>query len=443
MHDVIIIGAGAAGLAAGQALRAAGYTPLILEARDRIGGRIWTDQTHGPVELGAEFIHGDRAATWPAVRAAGLRTVGWGPDRRFAVGGRILPEDDPLAGRVNRLYEAATSYHGPEISTAALLRSMAAPDDPALTIALRWLANMEGADPARLSALALTREREMSTNGERNFHIVEGYDRVVAQLAEGLDIRLGAPVARVVWGADGVTAHLAADSAEGLHRQRAAPGVKIPEARLGPQPSALGAAVAGGEALAARQVLVTAPITLLAAALPAFDPPLPAAKQRALGAIAMGHVTKLVLWFDRQLWPDFTVLSTDGAIATWWPVETAAVPTLMGYSGGQVGLEVAALGAERAIAAGLADLSALFGVDARAACIGGRLADWSRDPWSRGAYSYSPLGMGAARADLAAPLGAAVFFAGEATVLDGHIATVHGAIESGRRAAAELIQTKL
>lgn len=404
MHDTIIIGAGAAGLAAAQTLAAAGTAALVVEARGRAGGRIHTDRTHGPVELGAEFIHGHLAATWEHVRAAGLRTSPWGSERGFARGGAILPPDDPLSARVFALYEQVAHYDGPETGAAALLRRLAAPDDPALTIVLRWLANLEGADTERLSAAAYAWEREHSSNGEENYHILDGYDRLVAQLAAGLDIRLDAPVERVAWA-----------------------------------PGAVMATIAGGEQLRARRAIVTVPIGVLQAGRPAFTPELPRAKRDAIAAIPMGHVTKLVLWFARQLWPDFTVLSTDGRIATWWPVESAATPTLMGYQGGQVALDVAAMGETRAIEAALEELTTLFGPEVRGAYLGGRLADWSRDPWSLGAYTYSAVGLGGARAALAAPVAGTLFFAGEATVLDGHIATVHGAIESGRRAAGELL----
>lgn len=149
MYDAIIIGAGVAGLAAGQRLRASGRPAIILEARDRIGGRIETDRTHGPVELGAEFIHGARIATWEYARAAGLTTTGWTPEaRRFARGGAILSANDPLVKRIQALFDAATSYDGPDISVAALIEGMAAPDDPARDYALRWLANVESADTA-------------------------------------------------------------------------------------------------------------------------------------------------------------------------------------------------------------------------------------------------------------------------------------------------------
>jgi len=132
MHDIIIIGAGAAGLAAGRALHDAGRAPLIVEARERIGGRVHTDRTHGPVELGAEFIHGDRAATWALVRAAGLRAELWDGPRLLGRAGRLLPEDDPIATRARELHDAVIAHDGPDESAASVLARLAAETGEAL-----------------------------------------------------------------------------------------------------------------------------------------------------------------------------------------------------------------------------------------------------------------------------------------------------------------------
>ncbi|NJN17956.1 MAG: FAD-dependent oxidoreductase [Oscillochloris sp.] len=404
MHDCIIIGAGIAGLAAAQTLADAGIHALVVEARDRIGGRIYTDHTHGPAELGAEFIHGEYAVTWEIIRAAQLRTIDWSGQRRFAVNGRLRPVDDPLGSQVARLYSAAAGYTGSELAATELLAKLAAPADPAHTLALRWLANIEGADPHKLDAAALSRERAASSNGDTNYHLLDGYDAVPAHLAASLNIRLNSPVEQIVWDA-----------------------------------AAVQVVVTGGATLAARHVIITVPLGVLQAGRITFAPALPPAKQAAIDSIAMGNVTKLLLWFARPIWPEeLGLISSDGQVSTWWPIESAAVPAVMGYTGGLYGLDLARYGETEAIAIGLRELSQLLDVDAAAACIGGKLADWSRDPWSLGAYTYSPLGMGNARAALAAPLGR-LHFAGEATVLGGHIATVHGAIESGRRAAGEIM----
>ena len=157
----------------------------------------------------------------------------------------------------------------------------------------------------------------------------------------------------------------------------------------------------------------------------------------------MGQVTKLILWFAQPVTMPDTITSTDGKVGTWWPVTSrgsAEQPALMGYTGGPYALTLANMGERDAIAQGLDEITALFGTSLRERCIGGRLVDWSRDPWSLGAYTYSPVGIGTSRADLAAPLDNTLFFAGEATVTNGHIATVHGAIETGWRAAGEVVK---
>ncbi len=405
MYDVIVIGAGIAGLAAGHTLQSAGCRVLVLEARQRIGGRIWTDTRYGPVEFGAEFIHGHRAASWELVRHAGLPTSCWGRDRRFAIGGRMLAPDDPISTAVLQLYQQICCYRGPEVSVAELIeRSTALPAVKQLVG--RWLANLEGADLSRLSATALARERRLSTIGEDNFHIDCGYQRLLEPLSTNLTIELGTVVTLIRWNADQVEV-MPADRRQWR----------------------------------ARYLVVTVPVSLLQAGLPAFEPPLPTDKQTALAAIPMGHVTKLVLWFEQRFWSDFTVLSTDGVIATWWPVSSARTPTLMGYAGGQQAIRVAELGESEAIAVALRELQTLFAVEVKPYFLGGRLIDWSRDPWSRGAYTYSSAGTPAARVTLAMPLGP-IHFAGEATVTGAEIATVHGAFESGRRAARAILLSR-
>jgi monoamine oxidase len=114
----------------------------------------------------------------------------------------------------------------------------------------------------------------------------------------------------------------------------------------------------------------------------------------------------------------------------------------MGYVGGPQALELAALGQAGAVAQGLKELKQLFGAEIETAFIKGQMVDWSSDPWSRGAYSYTPVGAEAARAELAAPVANTLFFAGEATSINGHVGTVHGAIESGWRVAAEVLAAK-
>lgn len=412
-HDIIVIGAGVAGLAAAQRLQLAGRSPLVLEARERVGGRIWTDHTYAPVELGAEFIHGEFASTWQLVNAAGLPAELWprvegDGVRQFQHVGRqgTLLMDPALSRRIEDLYERLHYYEGPDRTIAEVLAGMTGADDEAVPFVLNRVACMEAADVTRVSALAISQELAQVTAGWTNFHICPGYDSLPAFLARDLSVQHGAAVTQINW--DARAAHLSLEN---------------------------------GQTLTARQVIVTVPLSLLQAECPRFTPALPPAKQKAIHTLVMGTVTKLILWFKRRAWPPFTFLGTDGMVFTWWPVGTPESPALMGYIGGPGALKLAALGEEEAIAQGLREAGQLFGADIQAAFIAGRMVNWAADPWSRGAYSYTPVGAGWARAELAAPLAPTLFFAGEATHTQGHLATVHGAIETGWRAAEEALAT--
>ncbi|OAN42148.1 hypothetical protein A6A03_18765 [Chloroflexus islandicus] len=434
--QIVVIGSGFGGLSAAIRLAAQGHAVTILEQRDRPGGRAYVYQTKGytfdsgPTVITAPFMFDE---LW---QLAGKRREDYFTlepcrpyYRLFNHEGRYLEYGDDEQALLDQIRQwnpaDVEGYQRFIASTRPIFeKGFGLIDKPFLHFGdmlrvapdlirlkshqsvYRFVSQffqIEGADLNRLSAAALARERRLSTIGEDNFHIDCGYRHLLAPLSAGLAIELEAAVTLVRWDAQQVAVELA-----------------------------------DGRQFRARQLVITVPVSLLQAGQPAFDPPLPAAKQAALAAIPMGHVTKLALWFDRQCWPEFTVLSTDGVIATWWPVTSARVPTLMGYMGGRQALAVADLGEAEAIVTALRELSALFSVDAAAAYRAGRLVDWSRDPWSRGAYTYSAAGTPAARVALAEPVGP-LFFAGEATVTGAEIATVHGALESGRRVARAIL----
>lgn len=405
-HSIVIIGAGASGLAAAQRLRKAGYEALVLEARKRIGGRIWTDRSRAPVEFGAEFIHGEYATTWEIVREHQIEVQAWNGPRHYAYDGRRLPEeqDKALNTRTNQLYKLIEDYEGPEQSIDQVLAANCQPDELALSYVQRWFANLEGADTSRLSANRIAYEHRANTAGPSNFRFVNGYDQIPQALAQGLDIRLDSAVEGIEWNEEGATLTLAK-----------------------------------GGRISCKKLLITIPIGVLQTGRPSFEPALPAEKQQAIHAIPMGHVTKVILWFKQSFWEPFGYLSTNGKVATWWPSGTADQPALTGYTGGLHALALDALEESKAIALSLSEVVSLFGDQAREYFLGGQRISWSNDPWSEGAYTYSQVGMGDARAKLAAPVADTLFFAGEATLTNGHLATVHGAIESGRRAADEIL----
>ena len=238
-REVVVIGAGVAGLAAARRLREMGQRPLVIEARDRIGGRVWTDHSRAPVEQGAEFIHGEHAATWEIVRSAVIATHPWGLGRRFGQGGKLLAPDDPIGERVNALYASVEHYTGPERSAADVIADHAQANDPAATYARRWLSGFEGADVTRLSARTLAQERAHTTAGWTAFCFDDGYDLVPQALAAGLDIQLNTAVNTITWSESGATLTMS-----------------------------------DNRTLRARRVIVTVPITLLREGRPTFDPPL-------------------------------------------------------------------------------------------------------------------------------------------------------------------------
>jgi monoamine oxidase len=416
-REVIIIGAGVAGLSAAQCLRQAGLSPLVLEARPRSGGRVWTDRCRGIVEFGAEFIHGQNAVTWEIVTNAGLTTIPWPPAELadtyeaypFASQGAWLPPNPVFAEKTQYLYSLVEAYEGPVQSAADFIASLTSPADLAAKFALNRLACVEGADVARLNVQALGNERRLENAGwGADFHIRDGYDLVVTALAHGVDISLNTAVTEIHWNEAGATLFLS-----------------------------------NGSSLEARYVILTVSLGVLQADAITFQPALPTTKQQAIQSLAMGPVAKLALWFERPFWSPFVYLSTDGMIMIWWPVYSEQGAVLMGYVGGPATLELTKLGQAGAVQQGLTELKCLFGPVVAQNYLKGFLVDWPGDPWTRGGYTYTPLGAGNARFELAQPLANTLFFAGEATSTNGHIATVHGAIETGRRAADEILALPL
>jgi len=409
--DVIVIGAGAAGLAAARALASAGWRVIVLEARDRIGGRVWTDHRFGPVpvERGAEFIHGQQADTWAWVRRAGARTE---PVTRWA-GRRLVQEDGRLVGPdvfeqrpdlapVFTLEERLAAYHGPDISLAEWLAAQQF-SPLAAHIADMRMAHANCATPATISVAELAHELRISDKGPGDFHILDGYDHVIGLIAEGLNIWLGAAVTEIRWGEDGVEI-----------------------------------TVETFERLSSRYAVVTLPLAVLKAGVVAFDPPLPLTKQQAIAALNMGPAMKLIMCFEEPFWDrDMTFLTGRDPMPVWWTVRLGA-PLLIGFITGPRAAQLAAHGPDGALEQGLAALAAIFGDAPRRLFADHALVDWAADEWARGGYSSVPPGKHGMRAVLAEATGA-LHFAGEATVFASNPATVHGALHSGDRAAEEIV----
>ncbi len=417
MTDALIIGAGAAGLAAGRGLQAKGWRVAVLEARGRLGGRAWTvdDFADFPVELGAEFIHGERAATHALVAAAGLTAL---PVTRHGAGlwwgaPRATPHGQ-LDGATRGTIEALAAAHGQlargwsgegDCSLKAHLKRQGF-DAIALGMAEVLLAQTCCAPLDRLSCADLARELAGDRAGTREARIAEGYGALFAHYAQSLEVVYNAPVTALARDSGGVVA-----------------------------------STPGGE-YRGQVAVVAVPVAVLRAGHIVFDPPLSAAKEEAIAALETLPATKLLYRFNRALWPaELAYLAHGGLAARWWTP---------GYGrGGSDGVICCYITARRAAAldaldeaaaleVGLGELEALLGRrDLARHCCGARRGAWGIHLWCLGAYAHVPPGAAAAREILAAPEGDRLFFAGEATAYHSNPQTVHGALESGWRAAGE------
>lgn len=422
--DVIVIGAGVAGLAALAELQRAGKSVLCLEARDRIGGRIYT--VHDPlcavpIELGAEFIHGRPREIWDLVRCHHLKAYDCIENSIHITDGRVghrtdawLLVDDILDQMKQRAAE------DPDQSFEDFLTTVKHPDQ-----AKRWARSfIEGFNAAhanRISIKALAKESEAadSIDGERAFRILNGYDAVPFALAAGTsNIRLNAIVEGIVWSRGSIEAHVR---------------------------SAITGDIA---AFRARRAIVTVPLGSLQTGGLQFEPA-PTQSLRAARQLCFGQVVRIVARFREAVWaenPEFAdvgFLLSDGRVfPTWWSSLPMRVPILTGWSAGPKADALAACERPDVIATALAQLAEMTGIPEvriRQEIEQIYYHDWATDPFSRGAYSYVPAGAGDARERLATPVEDTLYFAGEAANTEGHAATVHGAIASGRRAAQQIL----
>ena len=430
--DTIVVGAGIAGLTAARLLQGAGQRVVVLEARNRVGGRVWSDRSDGHVtDRGASWIHGiTDSPVFAAVTAFGMPTV------EFTVGG-YQPDSRPIAhyspaGTRLTADDAARYVADIHAVDAALRGAIAASDRDAsyrdaTEVALAEVADADEWDGERTQRVREYLEHrseeqygawidDLAAHGLDDDQVdgdevvfPHGYDALATGLAAGLDIRLESVVSRVEWGAVGVSVTTSTGT------------------------------------LTASSAVVTVPVGVLQSGGFEIAPALPPEVAEPLSRLRMNAFEKVFLRFDERFWdPDVYAIRQQGEGGRWWHswYDLTALddtPTLLTFAAGPAATATRDWTDAEVTASVMVQLRRLYGADIPDP-VGIVRTDWQSDPWAGyGSYAYMTVGSDTSDHDaLATPIGGVLHLAGEATWTDDP-ATVTAALCSGHRAAENVL----
>jgi monoamine oxidase len=416
MNDTIVIGAGAAGLYAARELTRAGKRVVVLESSARVGGRMLTalETSAGvPIEMGAEFVHGDAPETTKLLDEARLATVRVSGHHFRSDRGQFSPQG-PIWQRMAKVFTYMRDTRKHDRSFQEFLDGK--PGGASLRaereLARNFVQGFNGADPSRISEKSLAAQGNPTEGAAESRRIVNGYAALVV--------------------------HLEREVAGVIRRSTAARHIAWSEGDVN-------VIDANGNAHRARSVIVTVPLPILQEGALTFAPSIPSIDSAAK-LLVMGHVLHVAITVRERFWertdPQLRFVHTPTRpIEVWWTQHPLTTPLLTAWTGGPPALELTRRGdVEETV---LAELAHAFGMKrARAEQLVESMHwhDWSADVHVRGAYSYVGVGGASAPRTLARQTAGTVFMAGEATS-QGSGGTVEGALESASRAVKGVLRT--
>lgn len=421
-QSIIVIGAGIAGLAAAKMLNDNGYSVQIIEARERVGGRIWTSNAWSdvPIDLGASWIHGvtDNPITAIATQInARTASTTYESVATYAANGTELNPDQEAqferwSNRLRRLIEQMQDDDDDQdlqsaVRTAAKWDQLSADEQTLINFILNSTIEQEyGGSSAALSTYWFDSAEEYD-GGDELF--LAGYRQITDFLAQNLTINLNETVQKIQHDATHVTITTNKTSYITDH------------------------------------VIVTLPLGVLKKDSVTFDPALPEPKRQAIGALGMGVLNKCYLRFPNIFWDAdidwLEYIPSDYGQWTEWVsfARPTNQPILLGFAAADFGREIEPWTDAEIVASAMGVLRTIFGAEIPEPTAY-QITRWASDPLSFGAYSFNAIGSNPRMRDtLAQSINKRLFFAGEATHRQ-YFGTVHGAYLSGVRAANEIIK---